>query len=479
MRCQFFLYFFILICYTKLRIIPKGDFMEGIRLEIENKLLEAKKGNECLFLALNDKCLITDYANNDDDYTEAFQRALNEHEVVVIPSKGTPYMLSGPVLVPSNRRIIAENGATVRLSGDCKLLMLRNTSTADGTHMPITAPRNENISIEGGVWEEMCPYRLGYGNSGMYDSERSFFGVSTCMLLENINHLTLRNMTFRHCGGFGVQIGECNDVIIENIFFDNCFADGVHVNGNVENIHIKNVYGEVGDDLVAFNMFDWQNSSINFGPCKNVLCEDLELFSNSFYKALRIEPGIYTFDDGSTVDCSLNNAIFRRIKGIKTFKLYCQTPVYSPTIPQERADVGSGDNIFFEDIKIDLDGPIDLLDGYVANDAIKGSFAGFELGLNAKNLYIKNVDITLYREKYPYSYLICIGPKSARGENGIEFFDPCFSSVAENVYLEGITINGKAVDDISPYVKEIEFNNLYDDILATGYGKIKNLVYKK
>lgn len=446
---------------------------------IEKNLKNVLYVNTELYCGLDDKCLLTDYEPCQNDWTSALQNALYEHEIVIIPGASEPYLISDSVLIPSNRRIIAQDGATIRLCPERKVLMLRNTNTADGTHMPITAPRNENISIEGGIWEEMCPHRLGYGNSGMYDSERSFFGVSTCMLLENINHLTLKNMTFRHCGGFGVQIGECNDVIIENIFFDNCFADGVHVNGNVENIHIKNVYGEVGDDLVAFNMFDWQNSSINFGPCKNVLCEDLELFANSFYKAIRIEPGIYTFDDGSTIDCSLSNAIFRRIKGIKTFKLYCQTPVYSPTIPQERADVGSGDNIFFEDIKINLDAPIDLLDGYITNDPVKGSFAGFELGLNVKNLYIKNVDITMYREKYPYSYLLCIGPKSARGENGIEYFDPCFSSVAENVYLEGITINGKAVDDISPYVKEIEFNNLYDDILATGYGKIKNLVYKK
>ncbi len=453
--------------------------MERVKVELENKLLEVKKNNEGLYYALNDSCLLTDYEYENGNWTNALQRALNEHEVVIIPSKSTPYVLDGPVLIPSNRRIVAQGGATVRLSEECKLLMLRNTNTADGTHMPITTPRNENISIEGGVWEEMCPHRLGYGRSGMYDEERSFFGVSTCMLFENINHLTLKNMTLRHCGGFGIQLGECSDVIIENILFDDCFADGVHVNGNVESIHIKNVRGEVGDDLVAFNMFDWQNSSINFGPCKNVICEDLELSSKSFYKALRIEPGIYTFDDGSTIDCSLTNAIFRRIKGIKTFKLYCQTPIYSPTIPAEMADVGSGDNILFEDIEINLDSPIDKLDGYVTSSPIKGSFAGFELGLNVKNLYIKNVDIKLNREEYPYSYLLCIGPKSARGENAIEFFDPCFSSVAENVYLEKITINGKVVDDITPYVREIEFNALYDDIPSTGYGKINNLVYKK
>ena len=452
--------------------------MEKTKLEIEKVLKTTRERNEKKLSSLLDSCRLTDYLPHGKFWTEAFQKALNEHEVVYIPKASEPYLIDASLIIPSNRKIIAENGARIRLSGECKLLMMRNSQTADGTHTPITLERNENISIEGGIWEEECPYRLGYGKSGKYDENRTFFGVSTCMLLENINGLTLKNMTFKNCGGFGLQIGDCTDIIIENITFENCFADGIHVNGNVENIHIKNVCGEVGDDLVAFNMFDWQNSSINFGPCKNAICEDLELSKNSYYKALRIEPGVYTYDNGDTVDCSLTNAIFRRISGIKTFKLYCQTPVYSPGVLPEPAGVGSGDNIFFEDIKIDLDSPIDLLDGYVTNDKIKGSFAGFELGLNAKNIYLKNIDITLYREKYPYSYLLCIGPKSAREDNGIEVFDPYFSSEVDNLYLENIKINGQKPNDISPYIREIAFNSLYDDLESTAYGKIKNIIYK-
>jgi hypothetical protein len=74
---------------------------------------------------------------------------------------------------------------------------------------------------------------------------------------------------------------------------------------------------------------------------------------------------------------------------------------------------------------------------------------------------------------------MCIGPKSARGANQIEYFDPCFSSVAKNVYLKNITVNGDAPDDISEYVREIVFDNLYDDIPATGYGKIEKIHYEK
>jgi hypothetical protein len=98
--------------------------------------------------------------------------------------------------------------------------------------------------------------------------------------------------------------------------------------------------------------------------------------------------------------------------------------------------------------------------------------------LNAKNISFKNINLTLYREKYPFSYLICIGPKSVRFDDGREVFDPYFSSTVENIHLENITVNGEKPADITPFVKQIEFNNLYTDIPSTASGKIQNIIYK-
>ncbi|MBO5262139.1 MAG: right-handed parallel beta-helix repeat-containing protein [Clostridia bacterium] len=447
---------------------------EKIEYSLKNVALENKKLQDKLTKTIK----LTDYASHDNVWTEAFQAALNEYEVIIIPKRNEPYIIDSSITIPSNRHIIAEDGAVIKIDKSSRVLLLRNESTQDGTHKKINYPQNQNITIEGGLWQDWCPHRMGYGASGMYDNDRSFFGVSTCMLFNNMSNLTLKDMTFQNCGGFAVQLGDISRVIIENIRFISCFADGIHVNGNTKNIHIKNVYGEVGDDLVAFNMYDWQDSSINFGPCENAICEDLELSQSSHYKAIRIEPGIYTYDDGSQVDCSLTNAIFRRIKGIKTFKLYCQTPPYKLGESPENGGVGSGDNIFFEDIDIDLDAPIDLLDEYLSNHPIKGTFAGFELGLNVKNLFLKNINLRLYREKYPLSYLMCIGPKSVRFKDGTEIFDPYFSSAAENIYFENVTVNGDRISDITPYIKEITFDRLYDDIPSSAFGKFNNIIVK-
>ena len=160
--------------------------MESIKLSIEALLKNVAAKNISLYSKLTDVAYLTDYKSNNGIWTEAFQAALNEHQIVIIPSANEPYYIDNSVIIPSNRRIIAEAGAVIRLTDTTKVLMLRNSNTADGTHHPITTPRNTNISIEGGRWEDWCPHRMGYGNSGKYDEQRSFYGVSTYMLFENI-----------------------------------------------------------------------------------------------------------------------------------------------------------------------------------------------------------------------------------------------------------------------------------------------------
>lgn len=112
-------------------------------------------------------------------------------------------------------------------------------------------------------------------------------------------------------------------------------------NRNLSEVHVRDVRGGVGDDLVALNAYDWLNSSINFGPQRNILCEDLELVGGG-YPAIRIQPAKYRYADGAVVDCAVSNVIFRRVKGITTFKMYLQTPRYRIGTEPEWAAVGTG-----------------------------------------------------------------------------------------------------------------------------------------
>ena len=187
-------------------------------------------------------------------WTRALQTALTENEVIYVPASDEPYYIDSPVVIPSNRHIIADSGAVIRLKKGVKTLMFRNEHTVDGTHFPIPSDaRDENISITGGIWEESIDHRAGYGKSGMIDEQRSFYGVSTAMFFNNLNGLTLENMVFRHTAGFAVQAGDISNAVMHGISFEECYADGLHINGNTKNAWIKDIKGQCGDDLVALN----------------------------------------------------------------------------------------------------------------------------------------------------------------------------------------------------------------------------------
>ena len=451
--------------------------------EIYNKLISMEQSNYKNAPVSHQGVSVADYIslvqadeNGCKIWSDAFQKAIDENCHIIVPQSAEPYYIHKTLVVPSDRYIEVLGDAVIRLKEGTKTLLIRNANNEDGTHKKETfANPDTNITISGGRWEEMHEKRAGYGQSGMYDDQRSYYGVSTCMFFNNVKNLTLKDITFYHAGGFGVQIGNCKNVVIRNIKFEKCFADGVHINGNTENILIQNIEGQVGDDLVAFNMYDWQNSSVDFGPINTVWCENLDLYKESHYKAFRIQPGIYYYDDGSSVDCSLNDAVIKSVRGINTYKLYFQTPRYTLGEAREQGDTGTGDNIYFEDITIDLYQPIDKLKDYLESTPITGTIAGFELGANIGNLYFENINVTLHRDKYPMSYFMCIGPKSVRDEI-YEIFDPEINSTVENVYLKNVSVNSGNTEDSLQYIRQIHFDNIYGDGTAIGKGTIKNIV---
>lgn len=388
-------------------------------------------------------------------WTDAIQKALNEHEILIIPDSDDVYYVDNSIIIPSGRRIEAGN-AVIRLTENTYVLMMRNKHVVDGTHFPEGEPQDCDISINGGRWEESRSTRGGYSKSGKIDEAGSMQGVSACMLFSGVQGLSLTNMIFAHTAGFAVQVGNVKNALFENISFVSCYADGLHINGNTENITARHISGKVGDDLVALNMFDWPNSSINFGPMKNVLCEDLNLDESSLYKAIRIEPGTWYYDDGTGRNCSADNIIIRKVRGVKNFKFYLQTMPYRTKDGLPKVKTGSGDSIWFEDIILDIDSPIDSLPDYMNSDPVTGTIAGFEFGAELGTVTLSNIKCILHRDNYPQSYLAAAGPKSVI-MNGIEVFDPYVVSGVKKLVLDNVEVNGRPAGIAD--IKEIVFSN--------------------
>lgn len=453
---------------------------------IEQSVAASDAALDAAQAALTDACAVTDYAhlvtrvNGTNVWTAALQAAVAAHEIVRIPASERPYYVDATVRVPSNRRIEA-TGATVALLPGTRVLMLRNEHAPDGTLAPIPpGSRDRNIAVVGGRWEDWMRARRGYGVTGRFDlgprKVGAHYGVSTLFYFGNCDAVTVRGATFVHTSGFAVQAGDGAGHRYERIRFEACHADGLHLNGNLSEVHVRDVRGGVGDDLVALNAYDWLNSSINFGPQRNILCEDLELVGGG-YPAIRIQPAKYRYADGAVVDCAVSNVIFRRVKGITTFKMYLQTPRYRIGTEPEWAAVGTGGNLFFEDIEIDLARPIDCMGQYRDSEPVRGHFGAFEFGANLSSVHFRNIDITFHLDRFPLSHLAVVGPKSCffpgkDGEAGMEIFDPYVSCRVGEVTVEGLKVRGAAPQEL---VRATAFDDVNRDGRSSGRGVIDRL----
>lgn len=406
-------------------------------------------------------------------WSEAFSFALKNYDKIII-SAGK-YYTDKPFVVPSNREIIADKNAEIILIKGVKSLLLRNENVIDGSDRPIprTAVKDENISITGGIWGEENDERLGYGESGCFDENNSMVGVSTCFLLSNVKNLILKNLTFRHTAGFAIQMGNISDFKVEDICFDSCFADGLHINGGTENGTVKNLYGHTEDDLIALNAYDWDNSSINFGKIENLVVDGVKCETGgNVHKSIRIQPGIYPYKNGEKEDCFIKNLTIKNVSGVACFKMYLQTPAYT-TLPEKNVGVGRMENVRFENVSADTSEPVDKQPNYLSGNTVTGNFATFEIGSNVKTLVFYNVRTILNKAKYPNSYFMTVGPKTQYiEEKKLELFDPYVCCTAEGIRFENVYINGDKKDDLNGYIKEISLGNLYPSPLGFGCGTI-------
>lgn len=406
-------------------------------------------------------------------WSEALSFALKNYDKIIIPAG--KYYTDKSFVVPSNREIIADKNAEIILIKGVKSLLLRNENVIDGSDKPIprTAVKDENISITGGIWGEENDERLGYGESGCFDENNSMVGVSTCFLLSNVKNLILKNLTFRHTAGFAIQMGNISDFEVENICFDGCFADGLHINGVTENGTVKNLYGHTEDDLIALNAYDWDNSSINFGKIENLVVDGVKCETGgNVHKSIRIQPGIYPYKNGEKEDCFIKNLTIKNVSGVACFKMYLQTPAYT-TLPEKNVGVGRMENVRFENVSADTSEPVDKQPNYLSGNTVTGNFATFEIGSNVKNLVFYNVRTILNKAKYPNSYFMTVGPKTQYiEEKKLELFDPYVCCTLEGIRFENVYINGEKKDDLNGYIKEISLGNLYPSPLGFGCGTI-------
>ncbi|MBQ6830867.1 MAG: hypothetical protein IJO59_07080 [Clostridia bacterium] len=250
------------------------------------------------------------YGDGVHDDTAAIQELIDSgRPEVILPVPDKHYVISKPLELPSNFRLVLPRYAEIRLADGSNCLMAKNKWVAD--YDPDRLPKDlddlwggvckhlwyyvneyspdaitENIEICGGIWncnnlnqlpnpertEDFGPY--GYTGEGML-----FYGVK---------NLKLSSLTLKDPVHWGISFDRVSYFTVEDITFDynlgNPFAlnmDGVHINGNCHYGVVRNLKGATYDDMVALNAHEGSR-----GPITNILIDGL--FAETCHSAVRL-----------------------------------------------------------------------------------------------------------------------------------------------------------------------------------------------
>ena len=193
--------------------------------------------------------------------------------VVLFPG-GRTYS-SGYVLLKSNVEVHLEPGAVWKASSNIEdYYPLRNNGkiTAHGRpfHAFIYALGQENVTISGQGTIDGNE-SVFYGDDSGYHIEGSYYPRVPLLLLEDVKHLTIKEVRLTNCAFWTVHLVGCKDVLIDGIRLLNNLkmanSDGIDPD-HCQNVRISNCHIECGDDAIVLkNSGDYKK----YGPCENIV----------------------------------------------------------------------------------------------------------------------------------------------------------------------------------------------------------------
>ena len=214
--------------------------------------------------------LNTLYGDGIHDDTSAIQELIdNAVSEVSLPSPKVCYLISKPLVLPSDFRLVLPRFAVIKLKAGSNCFMLTN----DGE-----TPK-KNIEICGGVWDfnnlEQNPNPILTGVS----EPEGYIGFG--MYFYNIVGLRITSMTLKDPVTFAITLDTVSYFTVDNLVFDFNYGnplatnmDGVHLNGNCHFGEIYNLKGACYDDLVALNADEGTAGEISDIMIKGIYSED-------------------------------------------------------------------------------------------------------------------------------------------------------------------------------------------------------------
>jgi len=325
------------------------------------------------------------YGDGVHDDTAAIQEMLDTYAEVRLPVPEVRYLISKPLVLRSNRRLVLPRFAEIRLADASNCVMLKN-ETEDDFAERITSklfsfvnrfsPHHptENIEIEGGIWnfnnKGQNPNPL---SSGKYEPE-GYSGIG--FLFYNVRNFRLSSLTLKDPVNFAVTLDTVSYFSVENITFDfnegnpyQSNMDGIHLNGNCHHGHIEKLFGTCYDDTVALNAEEGSR-----GPISDITVRGI--YTENAYSAVRLLC--------ASPECAVRNIRISDVRGTFYHFGICFMRAYN-----------TGKRGVFENITIDNfcggKSSRDLVKYPEVHDYRKYALIDIETGCDIKNLTVRDV----------------------------------------------------------------------------------------
>lgn len=251
--------------------------------------------------------MYTLYGDGIHDDTPAIQEQIDSGVCeVVLPAPEKFYLITKPLELPSNFRLVLPRFAEIRLAAQSNCVMVRNKMVRSyAKRLPPYAYEREvsrhlwsyvddyapdapcyNIELCGGIWNCNNQNQLPNPERKMSFSVREFYGCG--MLFYNVQHFKLSGLTIKDPSQYGVALDTVSDFTVEDITFDYNMGnpypinmDGIHLDGNCHFGTIRNLHGTCYDDMVALNAHEGSH-----GPITNI--EINGLYADYCHSAVRL-----------------------------------------------------------------------------------------------------------------------------------------------------------------------------------------------
>lgn len=223
--------------------------------------------------------------DGDNDDTDGLQSAFDtQASIIYFPRPKQKYRISKTLKIYSHQTLIVDKNAVIHLNDRAFAHMITNSDHVNG---------NTGITVTGGIWDgnnnaQTCDYHENIvPENGVYNPKQ-YLGV--VMQFNNIKDLTLHDITIKDPESFGIQVGNLQRFLIENITFDYNMRkhnmDGVHIHGNSHQGVVRNLKGATNDDLLALNADDGWMFEMSRGTITDIEVDGI--FAENGYTAVRL-----------------------------------------------------------------------------------------------------------------------------------------------------------------------------------------------